>query len=53
MSRAIWKGPFVDEYVLKKAEKAREKAVEMKSLKYMAKKVNNSTSVCRVNIRSL
>ena len=24
MSRAIWKGPFVDEYVLKKAEKARE-----------------------------
>ena len=24
MSRAVWKGPFVDEYVLKKAEKARE-----------------------------
>ncbi|MCP4818444.1 MAG: 30S ribosomal protein S19 [Shimia sp.] len=24
MSRSVWKGPFVDAYVLKKAEKARE-----------------------------
>ena len=24
MARSIWKGPFVDAYVLKKAEKARE-----------------------------
>ena len=24
MSRSVWKGPFVDSYVLKKAEKARE-----------------------------
>lgn len=24
MSRSIWKGPFVDAYLLKKAEKARE-----------------------------
>ena len=24
MSRSVWKGPFVDGYVLKKAEKARE-----------------------------
>ena len=24
MARSVWKGPFVDSYVLKKAEKARE-----------------------------
>ena len=24
MARSIWKGPFVDAYVLRKAEKARE-----------------------------
>ena len=24
MSRSVWKGPFVDSYVLKKAEKSRE-----------------------------
>ena len=24
MSRSIWKGPFVDSYLLKKAEKSRE-----------------------------
>ena len=24
MSRSVWKGPFVDSFVLKKAEKARE-----------------------------
>ena len=24
MSRSVWKGPFVDGYLLKKAEKARE-----------------------------
>ena len=24
MSRSVWKGPFVDAYVLKKAEKARD-----------------------------
>ncbi|MGD8355277.1 MAG: 30S ribosomal protein S19, partial [Methyloceanibacter sp.] len=24
MARSIWKGPFVDGYLLKKAEKARE-----------------------------
>ena len=24
MSRSVWKGPFVDSYVLKKAEKARD-----------------------------
>ena len=33
MSRSIWKGPFVDGYLLKKADVARE-SVEMMLLKH-------------------
>ena len=52
MSRSVWKGPFVDSYVLKKAEAARESG-RNEVIKIWSRRSTILPSVCGPHIRGL
>jgi small subunit ribosomal protein S19 len=52
MSRSVWKGPFVDAYVLKKAEKARDSGPQRSDQDLVAP-LHHPAAVRRPDLRRL
>ena len=45
MARSVWKGPFVEESLIKKVEKQKTETIK-KTNKNLVKKINNNSRFC-------
>ena len=48
MTRSVWKGPFVDITLIEKGRKTIS-VWKKRSFKNMVQKINNSSTICRIN----
>ncbi len=52
MTRSVWKGPFVDSYVLKKAEKSRDSG-RNEVIKILVAPLDDPAAIRRPHLRRL